>query len=204
MLPRFWQFCMAAYLDENVSKHKKLKSRIVDIVSVCCALLRGRTQRMNLLQRIISIVLYCGHTSKRVSSLNEGMKMFVINGISFDFAHARFIPGCKNCVFASPTMPLTSVLRSLVVILMHLWSNGETRSPGEWMWYVVKNYTGINAEGACVPWDPPSPPWDFPPSLGFPLCVVFPRGACPQIPFIGCCTIVHTIIVLIPVLLFWS
>ena len=111
-------------LGRKPSKHKKLKSRIVDIdllVSVCCALLRGRSQRMNLLQRIISIVLYCGHTSKRVSSLNEGMKMFVIiNGISFDFAHDRFIPGCKRCVFASPTMPLTSVLRSLVVTLMHL------------------------------------------------------------------------------------
>ena len=112
-------------LGRKRSKHKKLKSRIVDIdllVSVCCALLlRGRSQRMNLLQRIISIVLYCGHTSKRVSSLNEGMKMFVIiNGISFDFAHARFIPGCKSCVFASLTMPLTSVLRSWVVTLMHL------------------------------------------------------------------------------------
>ena len=112
-------------LGRKPSKHKKLKSRIVDVdllVSVCCALLlRGRSQRMNLLQRIISIVLYCGHTSKRVSSLNEGMKMFVIiNGISFDFAHDRFIPGCKSCVFASPTMPLTSVLRSLVVTLMHL------------------------------------------------------------------------------------
>ena len=38
------------------------------VVAVCCAiLLRGRSQRMNLLQRIVSIVLYCGHSSKRVS-----------------------------------------------------------------------------------------------------------------------------------------
>ena len=54
------------------SKQKKMKSRTVNVdllVSVCCAiLLRGRSQRMNLLQRIISIVLYCGHTTKRVST----------------------------------------------------------------------------------------------------------------------------------------
>ena len=110
-------------LGRKPSKHKKLKSRIVNIdllVSVCCALLRGRSQRMNLLQRIISIILYCGHTSKRVSTFNEGMKIFVIMVSCLNFAHDRFIPGCKSCVFASPTMPLTSVLRSLVVTLMHL------------------------------------------------------------------------------------
>lgn len=70
-------------LGRKPSKQKKMKSRIIDIdllVSVCCALLlRGRSQRMNLLQRIISIVLYCGHTSKRVSVLYEGLEMsFVI------------------------------------------------------------------------------------------------------------------------------
>ena len=111
-------------LGQKPSKHKKLKSRIVDIdllVSVCCALLQGRSQRMNLLQRIISIILYCGHTSKRVSTLNEGMKIFVVIMVScLNFPHDRFIPGCKSCVFASPTMLLTSVLRSLVVTLRHL------------------------------------------------------------------------------------
>lgn len=51
----------------------RTKSRIfgVDkVVSVCCAiLLRGRSQRMNGLQRIVSMILYCGHASKRVRNL---------------------------------------------------------------------------------------------------------------------------------------
>ena len=75
-------------LGRKPPKQKKMKSRIVDIdllVSVCCALLlRGRSQRMNLLQRIISIVLYCGHTSKRVRTLYVERKemFFFINSIS--------------------------------------------------------------------------------------------------------------------------
>lgn len=50
---------------------KKSRSLSADlIVAVCCAiLLRGRSQRMNMLQRIISLVLYCGHASKRVSTI---------------------------------------------------------------------------------------------------------------------------------------
>ena len=54
------------------SRAKKQKSRIVDVdtlVGVCCAiLLRGRSQKMNLLQRIVSLILFCGHASKRVSN----------------------------------------------------------------------------------------------------------------------------------------
>ena len=54
------------------SRAKKQKSRIIDIdtlVGVCCAiLLRGRSQKMNLLQRIVSLILFCGHASKRVSN----------------------------------------------------------------------------------------------------------------------------------------
>lgn len=61
-------------LGRKPPKRGVLKSRVVDIdlvVAVCCAiLLRGRSQRMNLLQRVISLVLYCGHASKRVSTFN--------------------------------------------------------------------------------------------------------------------------------------
>ena len=57
------------------SRARKQKSRIIDVdtlVSVCCAiLLRGRSQKMNLLQRIISLILFCGHASKRVSNTNK-------------------------------------------------------------------------------------------------------------------------------------
>ena len=54
------------------SRAKKQKSRMIDVdtlVSVCCAiLLRGRSQKMNLLQCIISLILFCGHASKKVSN----------------------------------------------------------------------------------------------------------------------------------------
>ena len=52
-------------------KTKKQKPRMFNVdtvVSVCCAiLLRGRSQKMNLLQRIISLILFYGHASKQVS-----------------------------------------------------------------------------------------------------------------------------------------
>ena len=50
------------------------------------------------------------------------------------------------------------------------------------MWYVVKNYTGINAEGAHVPWDPPSPPWDFPPPWDSPFVWCFLGEHVPRSP----------------------
>ena len=57
------------------SRAKKQKSRIIDVdtlVGVCCAiLLRGRSQKMNLLQRIVSLILFCGHASKRVSNTDN-------------------------------------------------------------------------------------------------------------------------------------
>ena len=66
-------------------KHLKVgarKTRSVNadlVVAVCCAiLLRGRSQRMNLLQRIVSIVLYCGHASKRVSIATCILHLIVI------------------------------------------------------------------------------------------------------------------------------
>ena len=64
------------------SRAKKQKSRMTDVdtlVSVCCAiLLRGRSQKMNLLQRIISLILFCGHASKRVSNAIEN-KVYIID-----------------------------------------------------------------------------------------------------------------------------
>lgn len=54
----------------NVKSKGRTKSRVFEcdnVVAVCCAiLLRGRSQRMNLLQRIVSLILYSGHSSKRV------------------------------------------------------------------------------------------------------------------------------------------
>ena len=55
----------------NRSRAKKTTSRAFDedlVVGIYSAiLLRGRSQRMSLLQRVISLILYCGHASKRVS-----------------------------------------------------------------------------------------------------------------------------------------
>ena len=55
----------------NRSRAKKTKSRAFDedlVVGICSAiLLRGRSQRMSLFQRVISLILYSGHASKRVS-----------------------------------------------------------------------------------------------------------------------------------------
>ena len=45
------------------------KSQIIEpdrVVGICSAiLLRGRSQQMNLLQHIVSTILYCGHASKQ-------------------------------------------------------------------------------------------------------------------------------------------
>lgn len=49
---------------------KSSKHRLIDqnaIIGVCCSLLcRYRSQRMNLLQRVISVILYAGHANKQV------------------------------------------------------------------------------------------------------------------------------------------
>ena len=42
------------------------------IVGLCCGLLaRARSQKLNLVQRLISVLLYGGHASKQVSSLSS-------------------------------------------------------------------------------------------------------------------------------------
>ncbi len=50
------------------------KSRMFDVdrvVGVCCALLlRGKSQRMNLSQKIVSLILYSGDASKKVLQLH--------------------------------------------------------------------------------------------------------------------------------------
>lgn len=55
----------------ELKRKGRTKSRMADknkVVSVCCAiLLRARSQRMNALQKVVSLILYCGHASKRVS-----------------------------------------------------------------------------------------------------------------------------------------
>lgn len=58
--------CLAGRRASKAQKPRKFE--VDHVVAVCCAiLLRGRSQRMNLLQRIISLVLFSGHASKRVS-----------------------------------------------------------------------------------------------------------------------------------------
>lgn len=53
----------------DIKNKGRTQSRKVEpdrVVGVCCAiLLRGRSQRMNLLQLMVSMILYCGHASKR-------------------------------------------------------------------------------------------------------------------------------------------
>ncbi len=48
----------------NMSRKGRTKSRVIEpdrVVAISCAiLLRGRSQRMNLLQHIVSIILFCG------------------------------------------------------------------------------------------------------------------------------------------------
>ena len=75
--------CLAGRTQSKASRLKtkgRTKSRVIDadrVVSVCCAiLLRGRSQRMNILQRIVSLILYCGHASKRVSKTNTPCLFF--------------------------------------------------------------------------------------------------------------------------------
>ena len=61
----------------NQRRKGQTKSRIIEpdrVVGICSAtLLRGRSHQMNLLQHIVSTILYCGHASKRVRSSNNCM-----------------------------------------------------------------------------------------------------------------------------------
>ena len=61
--------CLAS---RKPSKAKNVKSK----VGVCSAiLLRGRSQRMNLLQKIVSLMLYSGHASKKVCLYSTTVKI---------------------------------------------------------------------------------------------------------------------------------
>ena len=77
--------CLAGRKQSKASRLKtkgRTKPRVIDadrVVIVCCAiLLRGRSQRMNILQRIVSLILYCGHASKRVSKTKYTMFFCVL------------------------------------------------------------------------------------------------------------------------------
>ena len=66
--------CLAGHRKSSATEIKKkgrTKCRMADSATVigvcCCILLRARSQRMNALQRMVSLILYCGHASKRVS-----------------------------------------------------------------------------------------------------------------------------------------
>ena len=66
-------------------QEKKLNLGPLTLILYLCVVLFcfEDSQGMNLLQRIISIVIYCGHTCKRVSALYEKMEMsFVINSVT--------------------------------------------------------------------------------------------------------------------------
>lgn len=88
----------------DIKNKGRTQSRKVEpdrVVGVCCAiLLRGRSQRMNLLQLMVSMILYCGHASKRVSSYSANVL------IGFDQAIAllhRCIPGYRSYFFVCHT-----------------------------------------------------------------------------------------------------
>ena len=46
------------------------RSRISSLIGVVMVLLKDRNQQMGLLQTIISVILYTGHASKKVSTLD--------------------------------------------------------------------------------------------------------------------------------------
>ena len=59
---------LTAVLSAAMSRKKKEKSFTAAALASCFAvLLKGRNQRMSLLQRICSLVLYAGHAGKAVS-----------------------------------------------------------------------------------------------------------------------------------------
>lgn len=53
------------YLSTKTRKHRSVNQNA--IIGICCAILcRYRSQRMSLIQRIVSILLYVGHAGKQV------------------------------------------------------------------------------------------------------------------------------------------
>ena len=66
--------CLASHRKSSATEIKKkglTKCRMADsatVISVCCCiLLRARSQQINELQRMVPLIVYCGHASKRVS-----------------------------------------------------------------------------------------------------------------------------------------
>ena len=109
------------------SRAKKQKSRMIDVdtvVGVCCAiLLRGRSQKMNLLQRIISLILFCGHASKRVSNtVNNKFYIFIFLTCT---PTVRCILGCKSCVYVCHTRRQQHVWTDLERTLMQQCCSGK-------------------------------------------------------------------------------
>ena len=63
--------CFGAVFKVEIAPGQRRQNRMYFdedlVVGVYCAiLLRGRSQRMSLLQHVISLILYCGHASKQV------------------------------------------------------------------------------------------------------------------------------------------
>lgn len=75
--------CLSGRRKSSATEQKnkgRTKSRIIPaqkVVGICCALLlRARSQRMNALQQVVSLILYCGHASKRVSVLHSAYEFY--------------------------------------------------------------------------------------------------------------------------------
>lgn len=60
-------------------------------------LLRHRNENLNLIQRIVSILLYCGHAPKMGGSYNYIILLFLYNIV---YKYYRFIDVCKSCMSA--------------------------------------------------------------------------------------------------------
>ena len=55
---------------ESTSKSRKSNTDVKIVVCMCVALLlRSRNPRMNLIQKMLSLILYAGHASKQVNQL---------------------------------------------------------------------------------------------------------------------------------------
>ena len=72
------------------TRTRRAKANRNAVVCVCASiLLKHRYQKMSLVQRILSVILYSGHTSKQVISL-----CMIIDLWNYDFTRSTLV--CKN------------------------------------------------------------------------------------------------------------
>ena len=80
-------------LRSSRSKKGPRRTNTDAIVGLCCGLLaRARSQKLNLVQRLISVLLYGGHAGKQASSLS----LSIIHKLIWYLALCRYTPGSKS------------------------------------------------------------------------------------------------------------